>query len=505
MSFKILYLLYIAASGYLLILVSSTRPDVFYSADGGMKFMVVRQICAGEDFRYISHTQPEWVEKIWAQGYFPIREGYAVPGPRGNLFVFAPSFQIISAYFYHTFGYRGLYIIPFLSTLILWLWFILTAKKMNFSTGEIAIMFFVLAFCSPLTLYGAVYWEHTLAVLLLFNGVFFIVNPPGQPLQAAILGCISGLAAWIRPESLLMNMLLLGAVGLINCKKISKAHGCFALGMLAGTASFLIFNKLEYDAYFGVHGSQVLGNKDYFKNLRQVGTNIHWINWLLIKYFSIVVLLVPVLWAWLKFRWPLSTRTRALILVIIAFCIFAPFLFPNEGGKQWGPRFFLPLIPIVILVLFSAYKEWKNLDWGRYKWPLLVCAVLAIGYNGVLNTFVEAGHLRNDNLNRVLLALDYLRQDPGNIAVVNSPLLTMELGSLYREKNFFLASDSASLEKLINLLRQQGADHFVYINADGLPAGIAGLLSSHHVQLVNKGSYRVCLFPLVPEALQAYK
>jgi hypothetical protein len=102
----------------------------------------------------------------------------------------------------------------------------------------------------------------------------------------------------------------------------------------------------------------------------------------------------------------------------------------------------------------------------------------------------------NENLNRVHPALSFVQQDPGNVIVVNAHFVTMELASTFREKDFFLAEDTATFNRLLPLLQQQGVDHFIYINEAGLPNGFAQVLSAHRVKLQNIGSYKIGIFPL---------
>jgi hypothetical protein len=51
------------------------------------------------------------------------------------------------------------------------------------------------------------YWEHAPAVLLLFAGLAFIARTPTRMPAAIMLGLVSGLAVWLRPEAILMNFL----------------------------------------------------------------------------------------------------------------------------------------------------------------------------------------------------------------------------------------------------------------------------------------------------------
>lgn len=495
----ILYFLYFTGVAYLLFLLSSQQKNVFYSGDAGMKFMTIKQICASEDFRYITDTHAKWVNDIWAQGYFPVKEPFIVPSAKGYLFQFPPAFQFINSFFYGKFGYKGLYIIPFISLVLLWYWFIRTALKLSFSTKETAAMFFLLAFCSPLSFYGVVYWEHTLAMLLEFGAIYFVLCKPRQPLLGAVLGIMSGLTAWLRPECMLINILLAGSLAITDFRRLTLAHWLFAIGLLVGTASFLIFNKVEYGYFFGMHGLQILGNKSHFNQLKQAG-NIFRINLLLIEYFPVVLLLIPAVFGWLVYKYPLKKLTIVLILVCLAYCLFSLYMFPNDGGvggKQWGPRFFLPVILLIILILADVYAQWKSMAIGiRRRRFFAILAVLTLGSGFIVNTFIEARTLRDENSNRVHPALSFVQQDPGNVIVVNAHFVTMELASIFREKDFFLAEDTAKFNKLLLFLKQQGVGYFIYINEAGLPNGFAQVLSTHRVKLRNIGSYKIGIFPL---------
>jgi hypothetical protein len=103
--------------------------------------------------------------------------------------------QIISSFFYSTFGYSGLYIIPIVSTILCWFGMVMLLRRCGLAPRQVAAGLFVLVFCSPLTIYGATYWEHMPAILLLLAGLAFIVRPPANRGAAAAMGFISGLAA----------------------------------------------------------------------------------------------------------------------------------------------------------------------------------------------------------------------------------------------------------------------------------------------------------------------
>jgi len=215
-------------------------------------------------------------------------------------------------------------------------------------------------------------------------------------------------------------------------------------------------------------------------------------NLLLLRYFPLAVLLLPVLFAWLKCGWPLARRTSVILVIALLYWTLAPFLFPNDGGKQWGPRFFLPLIPATLLACAGAWRQWTGSLPPRYRLALQAIVFPLICYGFFLNTVQGASILREDDLNRIRPALEYVRNDPGNIVVVNAHFIAMELSSVFREKYFFLVDDTTGLHKLIPILEHRGADHFVYVSSGrDNPAGFDELFLSHHTKLMNKGGYMV--------------
>lgn len=455
-----LYLVALLSVVYLVYLVSSTEPGVFFSSDGGIKYLMLKQYAGGHGFKYLYLPQPQWVQQIWADGFFPFRRPFVYPSPQGYLFVFPPAFQIISSFFYTYFGVAGLYVVPFLSTLLLWFCVILLLWRCGITPVRITIALFILVFCSPLTLYGATYWEHMTAVLLLFCGLSFVVRPTKNALTSVILGLLSGMAAWFRPEALVMNLLYWLAVTYLFVRENQRSMIWFLIGLAIGIASFLVFNRIEYGSYFGVHSRQVLLDGvqgsvtvDHFRNL--IANNL--IN---SRNYGFILLTLPIIYVWLRNRRPLSTRVLLLIGIVLTYCIITPFIVPNDGGRQWGARYFLPLVTVVLVLLLLVDREW------RPHYPVWLIGVLLLiaaytlqhnTYKGGLRAFVWENH------HRIMPDLNYLNHRPGKVVVVSLHYIAMELGYLFDDKYFFLAPDDSSLNRLLPQLKKQGVSEFTYI------------------------------------------
>jgi hypothetical protein len=459
-SYRYVYLVALFSAVYLAFLVSSAEPGVFFSSDGGIKYLVVKQLTEGHGFKYMYLPQPQWVHQIWANGFFPFKPPFLYPSSAGYLFVFPPAFQIISSFFYAHFGNAGLLVIPILSTLLLWLSFILLLRRCDISPSRISIGLFILVFCSPLTIYGATYWEHMTAILLLFFGLSFLVKPPSGPIAALVLGLLSGLASWFRPEAMMMNVLYgLALIGLF-IKDRNRTTILFLIGMTLGVASFLLFNKIEFDSFFGIHSRQVLKESveggvevNPFRNLI---TN----NLINARHFLFILLILPVIYAWLRYRKQLHPRTFLLLAIVLAYCILTPFMVPNDGGRQWGARYFLPVITVVLVTLLLVDKEWK------LNFPVWLTAIILLiaAYSFQHNTY--KGGIKTlvwENQHRISPDLNYLKQTPGKVVVVSLPYIAMELGYLFDDKYFFLAPDDSSLNRLLPQLKQQGIRQYTYI------------------------------------------
>jgi len=459
-SYRYVYLVALFSAVYLAFLASSAQPGVFFSSDGGIKYLVVKQLTQGHGFKYLYLPQPQWVHQIWANGYFPFKPPFLYPSPDGNLFVFPPAFQLISSFFYTHFGDMGLLVIPIGSTLLLWLGFILLLRRCNISPSRIAIGLFILVFCSPLTIYGATYWEHMTAILLLFCGLSFLVKPATNPVAAMVLGLLSGLAAWFRPEAMMMNALYGLALVSLFIKERNRATIFFLIGMTLGVAGFLLFNKIEFDSFFGIHSRQVL--KDSVEGGVEVNPfrNLIANNLINTRHYLFILLLLPAIYAWVRYRKRLDIRTGLLIAIVLAYCILTPFMVPNDGGRQWGARYFLPLVTVIIVALLLVDKEWKP------KYPVWATAIILLiaaysfqhnTYKGGIKTLVWENH------HRISPDLNFLNQTPGKVVIVSLPYIAMELGYLFDDKYFFLAPDDSSLNRLLPQLKQQGIRGYTYI------------------------------------------
>jgi hypothetical protein len=327
------------------------------------------------------------------------------------------------------------------------------------------------------------------AVLFLFGGTAFIINRKISWLSAAFMGFLSGLAVWLRPEALLLDAFYVASIILLRRKQNQRADLGFLWGMLIPICGFFLFNIIEFNSFLGIHGYQVLNETTFTKFIKGI-KNLLVINWLLLKFFPFVLLMIPISYLIIGRKWPLDLSVRLLFLTAATFCAFAPFLLPNRGGGQWGPRYFLPVIPIVIVVFVMISEEWKSTEINKKSMGLITFFAVCMIYCTYLNTFKGGIQgLRWGNYNRVKPALVFTRQQNENIIVVSTEHIPMEMGAIFRDKKFFLAENQASLDSLITLLKNQHLHDFLYINENDISPGFPNLLNASRTSLLKKGNY----------------
>jgi hypothetical protein len=383
------------------------------------------------------------------------------------MYVFPPAFQVITSYFYAAFGFYGLYILPMLSTVLLWIatgWFL---HRMGVGARRIALALFILVFCSPLTVYAAMYWEHTTSVLLLFGGAVFLLLVPRQRTIAFLLALACGAAIWLRPEALVLDFLFV-CMAIVLFRRSHEVSCLFFIGGIALCAgSFLVFNKLEYGSFLGVHANQILVDKareNEYTGLRRVAYIFSSVNHLLVSYFFFVLLLFPLIYLFRRSKDPLDRRIMMLAVVVLAFCVITPIILPNNGGRQWGPRYYLPLIPIILVILFLADRQRDFLSPGRMpRWlagGLLLLTLLTCWRNTYTG---GVRHMQWAYGGRVQPFIDRIDREPGHVVVISNPYIAYELGYLVGKAHFFMASGDDSLRHLLPLLKAQGVQRYIYI------------------------------------------
>ena len=471
----VVYFVLLLSLGYLIFLACSIHEGIFYAGDQALKSMQVKQIAAGYGFKYLHLGQPEWVKSVWNAGFFPLHPPFFYPSPKGYLIVYPPLFQIITAFFYSHFGATGLYILPMICTLILLVWTVVLLKRCGVTPPGIALAIFILVFCSPLMLYGVMFWEHLPAVLLLFGGLSFIAAPPSRTWTAAALGILSGLAVWLRPEALMMVLLYSIAVFIVYLRDRRAICIAFGIGVALAILPWFAFNQLEYGSLFGIHGQQVLRDSDPDSRMiwHNGWRNLTAINNISIRHFWFLLLLLPVFYDSIRRRNP-DIRPLLLASIVILYSLLTPFMLPNDGVIQWGPRYFLAIIPVTLVALFLAARQWDLRFLAAWQGDLrlhrpipawLTLLILIAGLASFYQNTHGGGYkeLRWRYNQRLADTYRLLNREPGNVVIVSPYYASYDFGYLFDRDYFFAASGDDSLRRLLPMLKSHGVHQFIFI------------------------------------------
>lgn len=527
-----------------LYLQGQIADGVYFSGDAGLKALLAQQLSRGElRFDLVPPTQT-WVSNLWNDGLYPYEEPFVYNVENKYYITFPYTFPLVTAPFYALLGYRGLYLIPLLATWAIWLNVYYLCQRLKFNQFNTALALIILIFPSYLTIYSAMYWEHTLAVCLCLAGMTLLVSsyPKGLSVPSAIIGgSLIGFSVWFRPEFLCMVGIVSGLVAIasigtiINNKLLAqilfltKNKEILVTSMFLTVGAFFLTNKLIYNHVLGIHGIQIVEKISLTDRLLAAWQNFQGMSLALFAYLPIIYVLFLYLLIYLVQEFKHLSYKRPLIIVsaIIFFLIIvwtvllmsdtgsfknlfkqilpqiflsiiALYLFRNikikldfyliaiylfcliftigvaylvpvgtagliAGGKQWGPRFLLILVPIISLVTPRELDALKSNSQPIVKYFafLLIVFLVTIGTH---KNILQAKSFLNQNNQSTLPAIQFLRQNPERVVAISHQFVGQALEpSVAKEKIFFKVEDEKDLIKLSKALIKEQQRKFTYI------------------------------------------
>jgi hypothetical protein len=505
------WLVLLSGVAYALYLQGLVPDESFFSGDGGLKALMTRQLAEGpRRFDLLLEAPPE-VQSLWDAGLYPFEPPfvYLVEGLRYIQYSFP--FPMLSSLPYALFGQRGLYLLPFLSVVLLALAFLRAAGRLQLGPGTSALGLAAVLFGSPLSFYGATFWEHAPAVFLAFAGLLPLLAAPGRTPPSGLAmrmgGLGLGLAVWLREELL---CLLAGLVLIAALERLAGRRGRWlpegaAAHLVTAVLVVLVYftlNALIYGHPLGPHSFSVLLERELTLAGRLANA------WILLQRLAAYLLdtfplFVLLLWFPAVLLPSLASGRRrrdrgpgeearaeqspasrvvpslpdgpapeasALVLLVVSllFALGIPLLLPDvelggDGGKQWGPRFYLPLVPLVSLCLAILLQAlWRARRLGiRYLFGLIFLLLLAAG--AYRNMVQGTEHLQIDYERRVEPAIVFLRTAPEpDIAVIYQHMAHEMLPAL-PGKHWYLTAGPGELVQLANGLLDLGRDRFLYV------------------------------------------
>ncbi|VEP15855.1 conserved membrane hypothetical protein [Hyella patelloides LEGE 07179] len=480
-----------------LLLQGQVADGVYFSGDGGLKALLAKQLASG-DFRfYLATPDVAWVRELWDTGLYPYDKPYVYQVAGKYYITFPYTFPLVAAPFYALFGYRGLYVIPLVSCWVIWLVFYLDCLKLKLDSLVTALGLICLIFGSYLTVYSAMYWEHTFALALAFTGLslWFFFNDVTSPstVKTIMSGILIGLSVWFRPEFICVVVIMIGLaiftssyfwwqnIIFLDFKQLqpilfaTKQQLILVISTIVTVVGFFVTNKIIYGYAVGIHGIQVVESIALSDRLLGSWQNFTSMSSDLLEYLPIIIF--PILCAvfyliqrviLLQFKLIDFPIIYIIIyLAIIAFMIGVSLLVPVgtqgliPGGKQWGVRFLLMLVPVIILLTSVQLQQANNNKIIKYSAIFIVVLLSAIGIH---KNVWQATQILAKNNQETAPAVEFIQTNNNQYIVISHEFVGQSLqASTTEQEIFFTINKVPELIQFSQKLIEQQQTQFVYI------------------------------------------
>lgn len=441
--------------------------EVFWSGDGGLKNLQAKQFAGGVPHVDLRLTDKDWVRAAWDNGLHPGEFGNYIYKINDKYFsVFPYPFPLVSAPFYALFGVRGYYVIPVVAMWIVWITIYLAMRRACIDPWMTALLMASLVFAMPITLYAGTFWEHTLGLALALAGIVYTLRyddfEPGKagPLLA---GGALGLGVWFRPETLALIAILLPAAFIWRRRALTfRGWFLFSAAAVGVAALFFVVNVWIYGHPLGTHGIQMRSAEVAATTPRAIVERFIALAKMTVRLAPIggfVVAMAAVLIITRRIR--LSSEYVYLSVVAAVFFPLMVYMVPSDGGFQPGPRFVF--IAFLLMILIAAYA-WRAIPQNKLLRSALILFLLATMVVGAKRSALdETRWLVGMYRDRVLPAFTFLSERDEQVVALSNVKITLELGGLVEQKDFFAAFDDEKFSKMVTEFRTQKVEKFIFI------------------------------------------
>jgi hypothetical protein len=464
-------LVLLAGVAFTLFLNASLTDEVFFSGDGGVKALMVRQFAAGGWHADLRLESEPWVEALWSEGLYPFAPQFVYEIEGRHFIQYPLSFPAVTAPFYAALGFRGLYVWPLLGAWSTWGAFLLACRRRGLGDASTAFGLVGLIFASSLAPYAAMFWEHTLAVGLSFGGFALALPPAGGETRrrdAVAGGLLLGLSVWVRPESAVFAVAAAAALLWLG----ARWRELFALAAAGAVPvlAYLAWNQWVFGSPLGVHALQSWEpDSPHYPDMPPLLIALRLGASLLLHHPILPALVVMgVLWRWPgsggPARIPGDRTESAAWLAGVLFCLISVFLLPNDGGKQFGPRYWLHALPLLwwaAALRLDAARAAANPAW-RHGGALLLIALLTAGI--WMNAVRGGQELLRDYHERTLPALRLVRSSRAEVVAIAHQYVAQELEAAFDAAPFVRVRTDTDLERLVGAMSEAGRTRLLWLD-----------------------------------------
>jgi hypothetical protein len=147
-----------------------------------------------------------------------------------------------------------------------------------------------------------------------------------------------------------------------------------------------------------------------------------------------------------------------LLVVAVSYLVLVLLISPFQGGVQWGPRFLLPiLVPLSVVLIETTARMWMQLEYAPLKRLQRLGLAAVVGVllaTGCYSTYLGAQFIRNGQNGNADFqqAIDAL---PERVVVADAWFIPQGAPYTFEDKIWLLAEDEEKMFQLIQNLRKQ--------------------------------------------------
>lgn len=337
-------------------LASLPPQPVHIAGDGALKqFLLDHWLDSGRITSEIDWPEAApWVREVWEAYRYPFERPFTFEGK----LVFPPFFLLLTLPFYAAWGYLGLFAIPALAMVGIWCALLLLLRDRDL-LGWPAFVATSLAVVSPLTYFGAMFWEHAPGICALMFGLWWVTPPEARGGWrsklggSAVGGAMLGAAVMLRPELVFASAIVLGYGFFLTKRKIPLVTG----GVCA-VVVWLAVNLWVTGSPFGIHAQQprLISGPDAWP--RWTAYNLELGKYLIGYYPAAVAAIVLGAISCFVDRERLTARL-VLLAPILASLALIVFLVPYSGWYFGFRRWELVVIPLSALLAADVTRRWR--------------------------------------------------------------------------------------------------------------------------------------------------
>jgi len=226
-------------------------PDGFFINDGGCKFVQMRGLLES-GFRQVAIPWPgREIDPTYRYNPLPAPFGQIHEGRLYGFYSFP--FAVASALPYRLMGPFGLYIIPFLSGVLLLPAVWQLAGLLPGGSRKQPLSVILVGLCTPVWFYSVTFWEHMPATCLVTWGALLTLRYclQGNRRDLALSGVLCGFAVYFRDELYLFAASLL-VTAIAARPRDWRGYLTYTAAVLSALAPLWIFNLAEFGTLLGL-------------------------------------------------------------------------------------------------------------------------------------------------------------------------------------------------------------------------------------------------------------